>query len=91
MNECCLGETKRDTIGSQSMRMLENVKVRLEDLSSRLAGKLHPIMSSPQPMAEECGKIGQEFPPLFDEIRTRCNQMNESMDLIEDCLARTEL
>ena len=62
-------------------------------LSERLSGKLAPVMTSDKPSVSGCMKADtqREYPPLFEELRTKLQAIENALYGIENCLSRTEL
>lgn len=83
----CVREAVVDVVMS---RLMNNI-AHLESLTERLHGKLNPVMSNEYPCAatESCKE--QEYPPLFNDIRSVCYRMENVISSIENALSRTEL
>ena len=83
---------KRDPVSVEVAGFAERLANRAQDLAERVNGKLHSVMTSEMPRpCEGIGKDGQEYPPLFADLRGNFNAIAGALDTIEYALSRTEL
>lgn len=70
----------------------ERLAKRAQDLAERVNGKLHSVMTSEtlRP-CEAIDKDGQEYPPLFNDLRENFQAIAGALDSIEYAMQRTEL
>ena len=83
---------QRAPVSNEVVSFAERLANRAQQLAERVNGKLHPVMTSEQPRpCEGNGKDGQEYPPLFSELRNNFQAIAGALDSIEYALSRTEL
>jgi len=82
----------REPVAAEICKFAAELAERAEMLTNRVSGKLNPITTSacPMPVRGE-GKECREYPPLFQELRSRFFSLANSLDSIEDTMSRTEL
>jgi hypothetical protein len=82
----------QQTPATETVIRAENLAEQLQSLAERLDRKLRPVLGRESPI-KEMGqdKVQQEYPPLFEELRTRLTRFEESMKYIEYTLNRIEL
>jgi hypothetical protein len=94
MDKLCneVGKAMRDTAAQEVLQFAQRVADMADSTASRTLGKLAPVMMSERPsVAGETTKAHREYPPLFDELRSRLNSIENSIHLIESAMSRTEL
>jgi hypothetical protein len=73
-------------------RMADVIADRASVLAGSVEGQLEPITRQPEPQVGTIAdKPSREYPPLFDELKTRLDSIRYSLDRIEDTMNRVEL
>ena len=93
MNE---GKTQaQETVGVLITKLATGIADRAENLAERLSQRLVPVMRADRPSIQETsGKLAnvpREYPPLFEELRNKLQNIENALNRIESCLSRTEL
>jgi len=84
--------TVRQPVSAEVAQFAERLATRARDLAERTNGKLHSVMTSETPRScEVLSKDGQEYPPLFADLRGNFVAIAGALDSIEYALSRTEL
>jgi hypothetical protein len=84
--------TARQPVSAEVAQFAERLATRARDLAERTNGKLHSVMTSETPRScEVLSKDGQEYPPLFADLRGNFVSIASALDSIEYALSRTEL
>ena len=87
----CVSPT-REPVSAEVASYVQRLAERALFLADRVNGKLHSVMTSECPRAcEEKGKDLVEYPPLFSDIRSNLNGIENALDSIESAMSRTEL
>lgn len=82
----------RQPVSAEVAMFAERLAKRAQDLAERVNGKLHSVMTSETPRpCEVLGKDGQEYPPLFNDLRGNFQAIAGALDSIEYAMQRTEL
>jgi hypothetical protein len=84
---------KRDPVSIQILRQFTDLGVLADDVAKRTRSKLHSVMRSvPPPPALEKTKIcPDQYPPFFEELRALADQIQHTLNDINEALDRTEL
>jgi hypothetical protein len=82
----------QEPISNEVMNLTKQVAEEARQITERLNNKLAPVMrsSAPQPTGgteKQC----REYPPLFSEWHSHVCSIRASLEMIEDCIRRTEL
>lgn len=87
-----VGCAARQPVAAEVASYAERLASRARDLAERVNGKLHSVMTSETPRhCELAAKDGQEYPPLFNDLRGNFQAISGALDSIESALQRTEL
>lgn len=82
----------RETVAQEVMQYASRLAEMADKVSSRVQGKLQPVMLSDRPCGTvEKAKEPREYPPLFEELRNRLQVIESSLYSIENSISRTEL
>lgn len=84
----------RITISHEITAHAEKLVAYAERLANLTHEKLAPVMRSEIPLAAQAAKKQMEqqsYPPLFNDLRGKFTAIENSLSVIEDALARTEL
>jgi hypothetical protein len=85
----------RQPVSAEVAMFAERLAKRAQDLAERVNGKLHSVMTSDTPRPCEVivkdSKDGQEYPPLFNDLRVNFQAISGALDSIEYAMQRTEL
>ena len=93
MNQTTGCEAKlQEPVAGEVLKNTAQVSDMARQVAERLNNKLSPIMrsSAPQPTGgteKQC----REYPPLFSEWHSHVCSIRASLEMIEDCIRRTEL
>jgi hypothetical protein len=82
----------RETAAQEIVQFASRLADMSYSLASRVQGKLTPVMLSDRPNPTcEAVKQPREYPPLFEELRSRLHTIENSLYAIENAMSRTEL
>ena len=92
----CANEARiaRESVAQEILQYASRLAERSDSVSSRVLGKLQPVMLSDIPTGTAiCEKVreAREYPPLFEELRSRMQIIENSLQLIESAMSRTEI
>jgi hypothetical protein len=91
-NENTAVKVAREPVAQEIMQFASRLAEMSNDLSLRVQEKLSPVMLSERPSATgEALKQPREYPPLFEELRSRLHAIESSLHIIENAMSRTEL
>lgn len=82
----------QESVANEVLSQTADVAKMAEDIASRLCIKLESVMSNPLPREKEVsGQACREYPPLFSIWRSHILAIQNSLDIIEAAIQRTEL
>ena len=83
---------EKNSVATELMQYAGNVASQAEKLSGKVSEKLSPVMSErPAPGQDSKVKEHREYPPLFDDLRSKLSVIQSALENIEHCMSRTEL
>jgi len=89
-------DTKETRVSSAAAQEIIEYTSRLADISGKLATRVHDRLISvmlpirPQPFDEALVQQ-REYPPLFDELRSRLRNIEDALNCIDSAISRAEL
>ncbi len=88
--EC--GKTERESIALVIDKLADKLASMSSDLSQRANNKLQSVtrMSSPE-ACEKNPQLAEQYPPLFESLRTSLKTIERNLNGISECLDRVEL
>jgi hypothetical protein len=80
------------TAATETVYRADNLAMRLQALAEKMDKKLHPVLRRNEFAAVEGqDKLQRDYPPLFDELRGKLDNLEAAMEYIERTLLRVEL
>jgi len=84
-------EKSQPSVATEVMAETSKVANKLQQVVERLECKLFPVMKAKLEPALTVEKNCWEYPPLFSELAGYNTSINNSIEIIEDCIQRIEL
>ena len=84
-------EIRKDTVAQQILERMTKIAVMSDEISNRLNDKLLPLMIANREKQPSESEPQEEFPPLWNEMRTQLDKIEGSLELISQVIDRTEL
>ena len=91
---CAVGKAVRESVAQEILQFASRLAERSDSVSSRVLGKLQPVMLSDRSTGTAiCEQVreAREYPPLFEELKSRMQVIENSLQLIESAMSRTEI
>lgn len=85
-------KAERQPVAMEVVAFANELADRATRLAERVNGKLCPVMVSACPVPPTANGIeSREYPPLFNDLRSRLFDIRNALCCIEDSMSRTEL
>ena len=84
-------EAVRQTIASQFMDELESVRLLAAKVSEETSERLASVMLAPSMYEPEVEKCAEAWPPLFNDARSKVDDIEASLRRIDTFLRAAEL
>ena len=84
---------KSDPVAGEIMNRLSRLANLAGDTAGRASAQLGPICQEDRPCDEKvvCGEVEREYPPLFCEMRSAMNTIENSLRRMNNILDRCEV